>query len=78
MTLLEKAVYLIAGLLLSMVIGFAVAFWWTSREPSRPAVVRADATFLWAPAVGLPAPAPRQLAELLGGEPTHSLPTQQY
>ena len=56
MTLLEKAVYLIAGLMLSMVIGFAVAYWWTSRVPSRPAVVRADATFLWAPAVGLPAP----------------------
>ena len=56
MTLLEKAVYLIAGLILFMVISFAGAYWWTSRVPSRPAAIRADAAFLWAPAVGLPAP----------------------
>ncbi len=56
MTLLEKAVYLIAGLMLSVVIGLAGAYWWTSRVPNRPAVVRADAAFLWAPAVGSPAP----------------------
>ncbi len=56
MTLLERAVYLIAGLILFLTIGFAVAFWWTSRVPSRPSGVRADAVFLWAPAVGLPAP----------------------
>ncbi len=56
MTLLEKAIYLIAGLVLLMVIAFAGAYWWTSRVPGRPAGVRADAAFLWAPAVGLPAP----------------------
>ena len=56
MTPLEKSVYLISGLILFMVIGLAAAYWWTTRVPSLPAGVRADAVFLWAPAVGLPAP----------------------
>jgi hypothetical protein len=56
MTLLERAVYLIAGLILLLATGFVFAYWWTSRVPSHPTGVRADAVFLWAPAVGLPAP----------------------
>jgi hypothetical protein len=56
MTLLEKSIYLISGIILLMVIGFVGASWWTSRVPSRPDVVHSDAVFLWAPAVGLPAP----------------------
>jgi len=56
MTLLEKAVYLIAGIMASLILGIMIAYWWISRVPSRPVGVRADAVFLWAPAVGLPAP----------------------
>jgi hypothetical protein len=56
MTLLEKAVYPVAGLILFLVGGLVFAYWWTSREPGRPIGVRADAVFLWAPAVGVPAP----------------------
>ncbi len=56
MTLLEKAVYFIAGLVLFLVAGLIFAYWWTSRIPGRPTGVHADAVFLWAPAVGLPAP----------------------
>ena len=56
MTLLERAVYFIAGLILFLIAGFIFAYWWTSRIPGRPTGVRADAVFLWAPAVGLPAP----------------------
>jgi hypothetical protein len=56
MTLLEKSIYLAAGLILLSVVVFAGAYLWTSRVPSRPVVVRSDAVFLWAPPVGLPAP----------------------
>jgi len=56
MRLLEKAVYMVGALMAALIIGIVVAYWWTSRVPSRPAGVRANAVFLWAPAVGLPAP----------------------
>lgn len=56
MTLFERSVYAIAGLGALLIVGVVVAYWWTSRVPSRPPEVRADAVFLWAPAVGLPAP----------------------
>ena len=56
MALLEKPVYFIAGLILFLIAGFSLAYWWTSRIPGRPTGVRAEAVFLWAPAVGLPAP----------------------
>jgi len=71
MALLEKVIYLIAGLILFMVVAFAGAYWWTSRVPSRPAEVRADAVFLWAPAVGLPAP--RRGSSLSCGEESHHI-----
>ena len=56
MTLIDRAVYAIAVILAMLIAGYAVAYWWTSRVPGRPPGVRADAVFLWAPAVGLPAP----------------------
>jgi hypothetical protein len=56
MTLLEKAVYVVAGMMATLIVGIMLAYWWTARVPSRPRGVRADAVFLWAPAVGLPAP----------------------
>src|ERR1700726_4068247 len=56
MTLLEKAVYMVGAIMAVLIIGIVVAYWWTTRVPSRPDEVRADAVFLWAPAVGLPAP----------------------
>jgi hypothetical protein len=55
-TLFEKAVYTVAALIGLLLVGIVGAYWWTSRVPSRPASVRADAVFLWAPAVGVPAP----------------------
>ena len=56
MPLFEKAIYVAAGLVAFFIIGVVGAYWWTSRVPSRPAGVPANAVFLWAPAVGLPAP----------------------
>jgi hypothetical protein len=56
MIVLEKVTYAIAGLMAFLIVGFVFAYWWTTRVPSRPAGVHADAVFLWAPAVGLPAP----------------------
>ena len=56
MSLLERATYAVAGILAALIVGYVIAYWWTGRVPSRPAGVRADAVFLWAPAVGLPAP----------------------
>jgi len=36
--------------------GFFLASYWSTRIPSRPSTVAVNAVFLWAPAVGLPAP----------------------
>jgi hypothetical protein len=55
-SMLEKVSYGLAGILGALIIGYAVAYWWTTRVPSRPRGVREGAVFLWAPAVGLPAP----------------------
>ena len=56
MSLAEKLVYLIAAVLALLIAGYVAAYFWTSRVPARPSDVRADAAFLWAPAVGIPAP----------------------
>jgi hypothetical protein len=56
LTLLEKVVYIVGAIMAALIIGIVVAYWWTTRVPSRPDGVRADAVFLWAPAVGVPAP----------------------
>ena len=44
-----------AGLVLALACLF-FAFWWAGRVPSRPKGIAANAVFLWAPHVGLPAP----------------------
>jgi hypothetical protein len=56
MSLLEKMVYVTAGILGLLIVGSSVAYWWTSRVPNRPSGVGTEAVFLWAPAVGLPSP----------------------
>jgi len=56
MSVLEKVTYTVAALMVFLIVGFLFAYWWTTRVPSRPAGVHADAVFLWAPAVGLPVP----------------------
>jgi hypothetical protein len=56
MTLLDNAVYFVAAIVAFLIVGVVGVYWWTNRVPSRPPGVRADAVFLWAPAVGLPAP----------------------
>ena len=47
MSLVERVVYAIAGVLAILIVGYAIGYWWTSRVPSRPSGVRADAVFLW-------------------------------
>jgi hypothetical protein len=38
------------------VIGVFCAYWWSNTPPNRPREVAASAVWLWAPALGLPAP----------------------
>ncbi len=55
-TPLEK-IMLAVGLAGALLIGgFFLASYWSTRIPTRPSTVAIDAVFLWAPAVGLPAP----------------------
>jgi hypothetical protein len=56
MTLLEKALYAIAAAGVSLILIIVGAFWWANTVPGRPKNVAANAVFLWAPYVGLPAP----------------------
>jgi hypothetical protein len=56
MTLAEKALYAIAALGISLILILVGAYWWSGTVPSRPKTVAANAVFLWAPHVGLPAP----------------------
>src|SRR5215470_17017890 len=44
------------GVVLLGVIGIFAAYWWANTPPNRPRAVSARAVWLWAPAVGLPAP----------------------
>jgi hypothetical protein len=44
------AVFLLA------VVGIFAAYWWANTPPNRPRGLAAGAVWLWAPAVGLPAP----------------------
>ena len=53
---LERALYATAVILAVLLGGLVVAFWWSGTVPSRPKGVAANAVFIWAPAVGLPAP----------------------
>ncbi len=54
MALIEKAGYLIAGIVGLLIVGVVVAYWWAGQIPSRPRGVAANAVFLWAPHVGFP------------------------
>jgi hypothetical protein len=56
MSLFERITYLLSAIVLFLAVGLGIAYWWSGRVPSRPASVRSDAVFLWAPAVGVPAP----------------------
>jgi hypothetical protein len=56
MTMFEKTVMALAVVVIVLIIAAFGAFWWAGTVPSRPRGVAADAVFLWAPHVGLPAP----------------------
>src|SRR2546421_1171471 len=56
MTQSERAVYFVAATVALLIVGAIGAFWWAGTVPSRPKGVAANAVFLWAPHVGLPAP----------------------
>lgn len=52
----EKLVYAAGLVMLALILAFTFAYWLSNQVPSRPRTVAADAVFLWAPRVGLPAP----------------------
>jgi hypothetical protein len=54
--LLVAAAKVISVIGLVVVIGIFCAYWWANTPPDRPRGVSANAVWLWAPAVGLPAP----------------------
>lgn len=56
MTLPAKVLWVIAATIALLAVVIIGAFWWARTVPSRPNGVAADAVFLWAPNVGLPAP----------------------
>ena len=55
-TPVEKIMLVIGVVGTVLIVGFFVASYWSARVPSRPKGVSSDAVFLWAPAVGFPAP----------------------
>lgn len=56
MTQSERAIYFVATAMVIALLGTIGAFWWAGTIPRRPKAVAANATFLWAPHVGLPGP----------------------
>ena len=51
-----KVVMIAAAVVGTAVLALMVAYWWTNIPPKRPRDVPADAVFLWAGHLGLPAP----------------------
>jgi len=56
MTTIEKSITLLAGMVILLIMAVIGSFWLAGQIPSRPRGVAANAVFLWAPHVGLPAP----------------------
>ena len=56
MTLPEKVAVALAVAVIALIGVIIGGFWWARRAPSRPAGVAANAVFIWAPHLGLPAP----------------------
>jgi hypothetical protein len=51
-----KVLLLLASVIVLLYLGIVVAYWWANTIPARPKGVGADAVFIWAPRVGVPAP----------------------
>ena len=51
-----KLMLLLLAVIGLIVLGLVGAYWWSNVPPGRPANVSADAVFLWAGHLGLPAP----------------------